>query len=73
MVKSNIQLKHSNYVAFSHFHGIAVNNIGLIFISQINIEIIPVLFQDMSNFVEVHQIVLFQSFHFPASAPTYKF
>jgi len=28
-VKSNIQLKHSNYVAFSHFHGCAVNNSGL--------------------------------------------
>ena len=28
-MKSNIQLKHSNYVAFSHFHGFAVNNIGL--------------------------------------------
>ena len=26
---SNIQLKYSNYVAFSHFHGEAVNNIGL--------------------------------------------
>ena len=25
---SNIQLKYSNYVAFSHFHGYAVNNIG---------------------------------------------
>jgi len=28
-VKSNIQLKYSNYVAFSHFHGYAVNNPGL--------------------------------------------
>ena len=28
---SNIQLKYSNYVAFSHFHGCAVNNIGYIF------------------------------------------
>ena len=27
-MKSNIQLKHSNYVAFSHFHGFAMNNIG---------------------------------------------
>jgi len=27
-VKSNIQLKYSNYVAFSHFHGCAVNNLG---------------------------------------------
>ena len=27
-LESNIQLKHSNYVAFSHFHGFAVNNIG---------------------------------------------
>ncbi len=26
----NIQLKYSNYVAFSHFHGTAVNNLGLI-------------------------------------------
>ncbi|PLT59082.1 hypothetical protein CDL27_10970, partial [Mediterraneibacter gnavus] len=25
---SNIQLKYSNYVAFSHFHGYAVNNPG---------------------------------------------
>lgn len=23
------RLKYSNYVAFSHFHGIAVNNLGL--------------------------------------------
>ena len=28
-MKSNIQLKYSNYVAFSHFHGYAVNNPGL--------------------------------------------
>jgi len=28
-VNGNIQLKCSNYVAFSHFHGEAVNNIGL--------------------------------------------
>ena len=28
-MKRNLQLKHSNYVAFSHFHGSAVNNIGL--------------------------------------------
>ena len=26
-----MQLKYSNYVAFSHFHGKAVNNSGLIF------------------------------------------
>jgi len=25
---NNIQLKYSNYVAFSHFYGYAVNNIG---------------------------------------------
>ena len=25
-----MQLKYSNYVAFSHFHGKAVNNSGLI-------------------------------------------
>ena len=28
-MKSNIQLKYSNYVAFSHDHGFAVNNSGL--------------------------------------------
>ena len=28
-MKSNIQLKHRNYLAFSHFHGCAVNNLGL--------------------------------------------
>ena len=27
-MNGNIQLKCSNYVAFSHFHGEAVNNIG---------------------------------------------
>ena len=27
-VKSNIQLKYSNDVAFSHVHGCAVNNLG---------------------------------------------
>ena len=27
-LKSNIQLKHSIYAAFSHFCGIAVNNLG---------------------------------------------
>ena len=31
-MNGNIQLKCSNYVAFSHFHGEAVNNIGLLFI-----------------------------------------
>ena len=29
-MKSNIQLKYSNYVAFSHFHGWSVNNLGLL-------------------------------------------
>ena len=29
-MNGNIQLKCSNYVAFSHFHGEAVNNIGLV-------------------------------------------
>ncbi len=29
-MKSNIQLKYSNYVAFRHFHGCAVNNLGKI-------------------------------------------
>ena len=33
---SNIQLKYSNYVAFSHFHGCAVNNIGLINLQETN-------------------------------------
>ena len=28
-MKSNVQLKYGNYVAFSHFHGKAVNNSGL--------------------------------------------
>ena len=28
-MKSNKQLKYSNYVAFSHFHGTAVNNSGV--------------------------------------------
>ena len=28
-MKCNKQLKYSNYVAFSHFHGTAVNNSGL--------------------------------------------
>ena len=28
-MKSNIQLKHCNYAAFIHFHGCAVNNLGL--------------------------------------------
>ncbi len=30
-MKCNKQLKYSNYVAFSHFHGTAVNNSGLVF------------------------------------------
>ena len=29
-MKSNVQLKYGNYVAFCHFHGKAVNNSGLI-------------------------------------------
>ena len=28
-MKSNILLKHSNYAAFSRFHGCSVNNLGL--------------------------------------------
>ena len=31
-MKCNKRLKYSNYVAFSHFHGTAVNNSGLVFI-----------------------------------------
>ena len=30
-MKSNIQLKHSNYAAFSLLHGCTVNNLGLIY------------------------------------------
>ena len=29
-MKCNRQLKYSNHVAFSHFHGTAVNNSGLV-------------------------------------------
>ena len=29
-MKCNKQLKYSNHVAFSHFHGTAVNNSGLV-------------------------------------------
>jgi len=29
-MKCNKRLKYNNYVAFSHFHGTAVNNSGLI-------------------------------------------
>lgn len=29
-MKSNKQLKYSNYVVFNHFHGIVVNNSGLL-------------------------------------------
>ena len=28
-----MQLKHCNYAAFSHFHGCAVNNLGLVLLS----------------------------------------
>ena len=34
-MKSDIQLKYSNDVAFSHFHGCAVNNLGLMNILQL--------------------------------------
>ena len=30
-MKRNKQLKYSNYVVFNHFHGIVVNNSGLIY------------------------------------------
>ena len=29
-----MQLKYSNYVAFSHVHGVAVNNSGLILLKK---------------------------------------
>ena len=32
-----MQLKYSNYVAFSHFHGKAVNNSGLLYILFLHI------------------------------------
>ena len=35
-MNGNIQLKCSNYVAFSHFHGEAVNNIGLSYIIRVS-------------------------------------
>ena len=50
-----MQLKYSNYVAFSHFHGEAVNNIGLIFKDiypaciQVQAETNPCLEDDGSN------------------------
>ena len=30
-MKCNKRLKYNNYVAFSHFHGTAVNNSGLVY------------------------------------------
>lgn len=36
-MKCNKQLKYSNYVAFSHFHGTAVNNSGLLLLYITNI------------------------------------
>ena len=33
-MKSNRQLKYSNYAAFSHVHGVAVNNSGLVFTDE---------------------------------------
>jgi len=30
--ESNILLKYSNYMAFSHFHGVTMNNLGYILI-----------------------------------------
>ena len=35
-MKSNIQLKYSNYAAFSHFCGIAVNNLDYFIIDKNN-------------------------------------
>ena len=37
-MKSNIQLKHSNYAAFSFLHGCAVNNLGLMLLYNWNEE-----------------------------------
>ena len=37
-MKSNIQLKYGNYVAFGHFHGIAVNNLGLFVVKNSRIK-----------------------------------
>ena len=51
-MKSSIQLKYSNYVAFSHFHGTTVNNSGLIsgvlFLFCLIVFIIPAFF-DIPN------------------------
>ena len=51
-MKSNIQLKYSNYVAFSHFHGYAVNNPGLsilLFIGSYFIILQPAKTVDTTN------------------------
>ena len=37
-----MQLKYSNYVAFSHFHGKAVNNSGIKINKKEKKEIIPI-------------------------------
>ena len=42
-MKCNKQLKYSNYVAFSHFHGTAVNNSGQVIISQ---EVLPIFIKE---------------------------
>lgn len=54
-MKSNIQLKYSNYVAFSHFHGCAVNNIGLINLQETN-EV------DITNYITEHPEILQYAF-----------
>ena len=33
-----MQLKYSNYVAFSHFHGKAVNNSGLLILKDLKVK-----------------------------------
>ena len=56
-MNGNIQLKCSNYVAFSHFHGEAVNNIGLLFPkSRFSVKLL--LISMVSLLLEICQYVL---------------
>ena len=56
-MKCNKQLKYSNYVAFSHFHGTAVNNSGLVNDFDYGIEIHSESQEAISKLLEYFEMV----------------
>ena len=57
-MKCNKRLKYSNYVAFSHFHGTAVNNSGLVIAEKMKVAFSEWINNGHNNFEDENTCIL---------------